>query len=113
MKMRISYIFLLFAISSLSACKKQFYDEEKVIDPNGASVESVLTNATKGQINQLAVGVQSTLRTGVTSYYRESGTIGREIIYSASTESRYYTELLGTTASQYNGTNDPAGIFNG
>jgi starch-binding outer membrane protein, SusD/RagB family len=102
---------VLFATAS--ACKKnKFYDEDVIIDPNGASVNSVLNNATKAQINQLGVGVQSTIRNGVTSYYRESGSVGREIIYSASTDNRYFTEILGTQASQFNGTNDPAGIFN-
>lgn len=99
--------------ASFSSCKKKFYDEDVVIDPNGASVNSVLNNATRAQINQLGIGVQSTIRNGVVSYYREAGTVGREIIFSASTDNRYFTELLGTQAAQFNGTNDPAGIFNG
>lgn len=47
---------------------------------------------------------------------RVTGTVGREIIFSASTDNRYFTELLGTNVAQYGGTaagaNDPAGIFN-
>jgi hypothetical protein len=105
-------ILVVLTIIGLTACKKQFYDEDVLVDPNGASVESVLNNATRGQISQLAVGVQSTMRNGILSYYRETGTVGREIIYSASTESRYFNELLGTQASQFSGTNDPAGIMN-
>ncbi|MEJ7913506.1 MAG: RagB/SusD family nutrient uptake outer membrane protein [Chitinophagaceae bacterium] len=108
------YIFLsAVLVLAGTSCKKKFYDEDVVIDPNGATVESVLTNATRGQVGQLAIGVQSSIRNGVVSYYREAGTVGREIIYSASTDNRYFTELLGTQASQFSGTNDPVGIFNG
>lgn len=108
----ISSILLAVVLLGAGSCKKQFYDEDVVIDPNGASVGSVLNNATRAQINQLGIAVQSTIRNGVTSFYREAGTVGREIIYSAATDNRYFTELLGTQVAQYAGTNDPAGIFN-
>jgi starch-binding outer membrane protein, SusD/RagB family len=106
-------LFILMLITVLVSCKKKFYDEDIVIDPNGATVNSVLNNATRAQIDQLGVAVISTVRNGVTSFYREAGTVGREVIFSASTDNRYFTELLGTQATQFNGTNDPAGIFNG
>jgi starch-binding outer membrane protein, SusD/RagB family len=113
MKKYILYIGMVLVVSGVVSCRDQFYDQDIVLDPNGASVNSVLNNATRAQINQLAIAVQSSIRNGITSYYRESGTVGREIVYSASTDNRYFTELLGTQATQFNGTNDPAGIFNG
>lgn len=106
-------ILVLTLVTVLLSCKKKFYDEDVIVDPNGASVNSILSNASRAQINQLGVAVISTIRNGVTSYYREAGAIGREVIYSASTDNRYFTEILGTQAAQFNGTNDPAGIFNG
>ncbi len=114
MKIKFQSIILVgaLAISSVS-CKKEFYDEDVIIDPNSSSAASVLTNATRAQINQLAIGLQSTVRNGIVSYIREASAVGREVILSASTDQRYFTEILGTQATQYNGTNDPAGIFNG
>jgi starch-binding outer membrane protein, SusD/RagB family len=113
MKIKVQNILLVgvLAISSLS-CKKEFYDEDVIIDPNGSSA-STLKNATRAQVNQLVIGVQSAIRNGIVSFIRESSAVGREVIYSASTDQRYYTEILGTEAAQYNGTNDPSGIFNG
>jgi starch-binding outer membrane protein, SusD/RagB family len=114
MKIKFQNILLVgaLALSSVS-CKKEFYDEDVIIDPNSSSAASVLTNATRAQVNQLAIGLQSTVRNGITSFIREASAVGREVIYSASTDQRYFTEILGTQATQYNGTNDPAGIFNG
>lgn len=89
-----------------------FFEVEDVIDPNNASLESVLVNASPAQINQLAVGVQSALRSGLFDQYYISGTVGREIIVSASTDNRYFTELLGVGRDQFEGANDPVGIFN-
>lgn len=110
------YLFVILVpllILDTISCRKQFYDEDVIVDPNGASVSSFLNNPSRAAVNQLAVGLQSSIRNGITSYYREAGTVGREIIYSASTDNRYFTELLGTQTTQYGGTNDPAGIFNG
>jgi hypothetical protein len=90
-----------------------FFEVEDTIDPNNAPLESVLQNASPAQINQLGVGLQAAMRNGLFSFYTVSGTVGREIIVSASSESRNYTELLGLGRELFGGTNDPAGIFNG
>lgn len=88
-------------------------DLSDVADPNRASLGSVTTNPTQNQINYLGIGLQSAMRDGIRDFYLNSGTVGREIVYSASTDNRYFTELLGTTATIFNGANDPTGIFNG
>jgi starch-binding outer membrane protein, SusD/RagB family len=90
-----------------------FFEVDDTIDPNNASLESILQNATPAQINQLGVGVQSAMRNGLFAFYSAAGAVGREIIVSASTESRNYTEMLGLGRDQFGGANDPAGIFNG
>ncbi len=100
------------------SCEKGdgFFKTDNTIDPNAASVESVLNNATRTQVSQLGVGLQASFRNGlfgVSNIYHVAGSVGREIIYSASTESRYYTELLGRGTEAFGGTNDPAGIMNG
>ena len=82
-------------------CTKTSY----VPDPNNPTVESVLQNATKIQIDQLCVGLQSAMRNGFFSFYTWSGSVGREVVYFAKTESRYYRELQGEIPI------DPAGIM--
>ncbi len=88
---------LLFAMG----CTKTSY----VPDPNNPTVESVLQNATRIQIDQLGVGLQSAMRNGFFSFYTWSGSVGREVVYFAKTESRYYRELQGEIPI------DPAGIM--
>ena len=86
---------------------------DNTVDPNRASLGSVTNNPTQNQINYLGIGVQSTMRDGIRDFYLNAGAVGREVIYSASTDNRYFTEILGTTAANFNGANDPTGIFNG
>ncbi len=88
---------LLFA----AGCTKTSY----VPDPNNPTVESVLQNATRTQIDQLGVGLQSVMRNGFFSFYTWSGSVAREVVYYAKTESRYYRELQGEIPI------DPVGIM--
>ncbi len=103
-------------MATIVSCKKDEFEVATDLDPNAPPTALYLNNANKAQINQLGVGLQGAVRSAFLDFNRVSGTIGREIIYSASTDNRYYTELLGTNVAQYGGTaagaNDPAGIFN-
>ncbi|KIC92852.1 RagB/SusD family nutrient uptake outer membrane protein [Flavihumibacter solisilvae] len=95
-------VILAAAVSLISSsCTKTEY----VVNPNAPTQESVLKNASRVQINQLGVGVQSVVRNGLFSFYTWSGSIGRETVYFAQTESRYYRELQGEIPL------DPAGIM--
>jgi starch-binding outer membrane protein, SusD/RagB family len=85
----------------VAGCTKTSY----VPDPNNPTVESVLQGATRIQIDQLGVGLQSVMRNGLFSFYTWSGSIGREVVYFAKTESRYYRELQGEIPI------DPVGIM--
>lgn len=98
-----SVVFASALLLSVTSC--QFFEVEKVDDPNNPTVESVLNNASAAQIAQLGVGIQAVMRNGVATFYQISGAIGREVIQSASTDNRYFTEILGTQPL------DPAGIF--
>ena len=110
------YIIPVFMLASIISCKKNYFEVETELDPNNPPVALYLTNANSKQINQLGIGLQSVLRSAFLDFGRVTGTVGRETIYSASTDNRYFTELLGTNVTQYGGTsagaNDPAGIFN-
>ena len=68
---------------------------EPVIDPNFASVGSVITNASKSQLNAMAIGQISLARNGLATYTLVTGTIGKELFNFNSTESRWMTELNG------------------
>ncbi|MCC2547003.1 RagB/SusD family nutrient uptake outer membrane protein [Hymenobacter sp. BT175] len=92
-----------------SSCS--FFETEAVTDPNNISIESVLQNANQSQINALAVGLEASLRLGHVSNAPNNqvvGTFGREVVVMAGTESRWYTELLGTRSA----TLDDAAYYN-
>lgn len=101
MKKIIINTFAVAAIILAAGCTKTSY----VKDPNNPTVESVLQNATRIQIDQLGVGLQSVMRNGFFSFYTWSGSVGREVVYFAKTESRYYRELQGEIPI------DPVGIM--
>lgn len=116
-------IYIAFIAASLvltiSSCRKGgfFEVDDSIIDPNAVSVDAVLSNPSKKQLIQLCKGLESAMRNGYNDFIQSTGTVGREVISSRSTDNRYYTELLGTNVAQYGGptagANDPAGIFNG
>jgi starch-binding outer membrane protein, SusD/RagB family len=103
-------------LAAVSSCKKSYFELDTELDPNAAPVAAYIANASRTQISQMGVGVQGVLRNAFLDFGRITGTVGREVINSASTDNRYFTELLGTNVAQYTGTaagaNDPAGIFN-
>lgn len=108
MKFTLSHSLLLVGLTlATTACS--FFTVDDTIDPNNPSVESVQTNASRIQINQLGVGVQSVMRNGLTNFYEVAGSIGREVYVLASTELTWTTELLGTT----NGGLSATTLFNG
>ncbi|MCH2490317.1 MAG: RagB/SusD family nutrient uptake outer membrane protein [Flavobacteriales bacterium] len=67
---------------------------DEVVDPNGPSVDGVLTNASKGQLNELVVGIESTLRNGIAIETTASGTMAREL-YLFDADPRNTGDLLG------------------
>ena len=107
MKMNIKFLVSAALALSLSGCS--FFETDKVIDPNNASVESVISNASRTQINQLGIGVQSAFRNGVSNISRTAGVIGREVYVLSSTELTWTTELLGTTNGGFSATT----LYNG
>ena len=114
----IAFIAASVVLAAGSCRKGGFFEvDDSIIDPNAVSVDAVLANPSKKQIIDLCKGLESAMRNGYNDYITSSGTVGREIMSSRSTDNRYYTELLGTNVAQYPGptagANDPAGIFNG
>jgi hypothetical protein len=110
------YIVISAAIAALAltGCKKDIFKvDDSTVDPNLVPVEVVLASPSKAQIIQLSKGLESAMRNGYRDYLLANGAVGREVIFSAATEPRYYGEILGTQTAQFGGANDPSGIFNG
>lgn len=93
-------VLLTGALLMLQACS--VFETKQIIDPNSPSVETVLTNASAAQLDQLGIGVQSTMRNGFSNLRLVAGSIGREIYNLSSTETTWVTELLGTTNGGFN-----------
>jgi starch-binding outer membrane protein, SusD/RagB family len=91
-KTKALYIMALCMI--VSSCS--FFEVDETIDPNAPPEAAFVSNATRLQIDQLAIGVFGAMRGGFADYYRITGSLGREVYVLASNESRWYTELLGT-----------------
>jgi starch-binding outer membrane protein, SusD/RagB family len=77
----------------INACNT--FKTEETIDPNLAGVSSVSANATKAQLDALAVGQMAIARDGLATYLQVVGTFGKELLHFNSTESRWMTELTG------------------
>ncbi|QNP50874.1 RagB/SusD family nutrient uptake outer membrane protein [Hymenobacter qilianensis] len=103
----------------LSASSCSFFEIDEVNDPNNASIESVVANASQAQLNALAVGVEASLRLGHannSSYNQIVGTLGREVVVLNQTESRWYLELQGRRGATGNvsvDVLDDAAFYNG
>lgn len=82
-------------LSFATSCS--FFEVEDMVDPNSPSVEAFVKNATRTQIDQLSTGVFAAMRGGFSDYFRITGSLGREVYVLNTTESRWYTDLLGET----------------
>lgn len=73
------------------------FDEQ--IDSNGPSLEGFISNASINQLNNLVVGVESTMRNGLGVSTVTSGTMGREL-YIFDADPRNTEILLGKNGSK-------------
>ena len=83
------YSLLLGTVLLATSCE---FDE--VIDQDGPSVDGVTSEASKGQLNELVVGVESTTRNGLGIEITASGTMAREL-YLFDADPRNTSDLLG------------------
>ena len=103
--MKNKFLITLAALLAFSFGSCGLFELEDVPDLNNPTVESVLTDANDAQLDQLAIGVQESMRNGQFTASWCSGSIGREVVFFNKTDNRYYTELQGQVAI------DPGGIF--
>jgi starch-binding outer membrane protein, SusD/RagB family len=90
-------IFAMGAMLLVGANSCSLLEVDRVPEPNSPTVESILTNATAIQIQQLGVGVQAVMRNGLFDFYTLTAGVGREAIVFAKTDSRYYSDPQGNT----------------
>ncbi len=86
---------LLFAVLLVGVTSCTF-DEQT--DPNGPSLEGVLTGASINQLNNLVVGVESTMRNSLGIQTTASGTMAREF-YLFDADPRNTANILGKNGS--------------
>jgi len=77
---------ILFVLSSCS------FDDQ--IDPNGPSINSVLTDASLAELNLLVSGIEAQMRNGFGTFVTSTGTIAREL-YKFDADPRNTEDLLG------------------
>ncbi len=86
---RINILFIGLILFSTVSC-----EIEDQIDPNGASLGSVLENATFTELNNIVTGIEARMRNGHDVYVTATGTIAREL-YLFDADPRNLTDLVG------------------
>ncbi|RPD42450.1 RagB/SusD family nutrient uptake outer membrane protein [Chitinophaga barathri] len=89
---------LIASLVWLAACKN-----EPITNPNAPTMEEIIKNPTVGELNNLATGVEGSMRAGMGFYVDVTGVIGREFFRHNSSEPRYTTQLLGKGTEQLSG----------
>ena len=87
MHYRLLSLLLIFIIATSCEIEEQF-------DPNGPSINSVLSDASITELNLLATGIEGTMRNGFSNYVTATGTIAREL-YIFDADPRNTEDLLG------------------
>lgn len=83
------FLLMLSVLSIISSCSF-----EEVVNLDGPSVDAIRANASKSQLNQLVVGIESSMRNSLLTERFTMGTLGREL-YLFSAEPRNRSVLLG------------------
>ncbi|GIV59061.1 MAG: hypothetical protein KatS3mg043_0150 [Rhodothermaceae bacterium] len=99
MNVRKSVVWLLLLVLAGNGTGCDLVDIEDRPDPNGPSLEGVLRNPTRAQIENLAVGVEASARLELQTYFVDVGMIGREVYRFSSADPRFTGDLLGKGTS--------------
>lgn len=96
---KIHSILFLSAILLFSGCKKDYGDL------NNATVQSLSSNASPAELNNLVSGTESGMRNSLSFYLDDVSIIGRETYRFSGSEPRYVLDLLGANDATLNGSN--------
>mgnify|MGYP002777653301 CR=1 FL=1 len=112
MKKHTSILLTGLMLGAFTACNP--LQTEEVVDPNFPSVGAVTNNASKAQLDALAIGQVAAARLGLATYLQVVGTLGKELFNFNTTESRWMTELNGLrpidNSAFYNGATTAFGL---
>ncbi len=86
----------------LSSC-----EVEDIPDPNGSSVENLLNNPSRSDLQTAITGTENLLRTEINFYHDVTGIIGREWYFFTGSDPRFTGEILGKGGSEL----DNAGFY--
>jgi starch-binding outer membrane protein, SusD/RagB family len=94
MKYKSLFLTLLVGFGLLAGCEL-----DSVEDPNNPDIGSVSQNATRTQLNTLALGILGGIRNGHALYVTSTGTVAREL-YLFNADPRNTGDLLGKNGTQ-------------
>jgi hypothetical protein len=81
----------LFIIAlSWSSCKV-----EPILDPNNPSTSGITQNASIGELQNLAVGIEAGMRNNLNTYFDAVSVVGREFYRFSTSDPRFTSDLLG------------------
>jgi starch-binding outer membrane protein, SusD/RagB family len=83
----------------LSACNKEYGNL------NSATIEQFLGNASRSELNNLVSGTESGMRSNISFYLDDIGTLGREGYRFSGSEPRYVTDMLGANDATLSSSN--------
>jgi len=86
----ISFSGLLLTTLCWSSC-----EVEPIFDPNNPSVGGITQNASLGEIQNLVVGTEATMRSDINFYFDGVSVIGREYYRYSTSDPRFTSDLLG------------------
>ncbi len=98
----INKLFFILAAFTIWSC-----NIDEIPNPNGPSIEGVLSDAKKSDLQTLVTGCENLARQEVGFYYDVVSIIGREYYFFTGSDPRYTGELLGKGDSQL----DNAGFY--
>lgn len=99
---QIKYIFIVAFAFTIWSC-----NIDELANPNGPSIEGVLLDANKSELQTLVTGSENLLRQEIGFYYDVASIIGREYYFFTGSDPRYTGELLGKGGA----TLDNAGFY--
>jgi hypothetical protein len=93
------YLFIVLAGLSFMALGLPGCNVDPILDPNNPSTGGITQNASIGELQNLAVGIEAGMRNNLNNAYDGFSVIGREYYRYSTSDPRFTSELLGKGSS--------------